>query len=301
MMQSYREVFTIIDKFRLLFSQKDNNISSAIVYGSVSRQEFIAGKSDIDMLVLLKNVVISEETASWLSFWTNSLSKEYKIKIHLRIRHPEDLIKRTSGMNDCGFTSSINKLRDSILFFGNPLDDCYISYIKSASIIDIEANIRQRMSEERYQVRSLVSVDRNEIDFNYRLGCLICQLAELVCYSKGVFFINSFDALQKVQRWYQDDFFSKAFSIKQGVIDIDFFQTLSRMDFIINDATLHIDQKKLNSLKRVRYSAECINNNNYRLWCHWRETQIIPPELSLRVKSSEINSHGELVISEVSL
>ena len=54
----------------------------------------------------------------------------YKIKIHLRVRNITDLYTKESGFFDCGFTSSINKLRDNILIYGSSLDSAYLKYIE---------------------------------------------------------------------------------------------------------------------------------------------------------------------------
>lgn len=305
-----KDYFVLLESLKKTLSRGLDFIQSAIVYGSVCRLELIEGESDLDLLVLLHSDVLTSEVASFFAKMVEDLYCEFKIKIHLRIRNAKDLKERTSGFLDCGFTSSINKLRDSILLVGEPLDEDYLAFIQSASVDMIEENLYYRFSDVRYRVRALVSAGADNSIYRpslkvirYRVGCLICQFAELVCYSHGLLFINSADALQKARGITSNNLFSEAMALKRDESDLNLFKAISLLDELILDSQKRVEFPSLLALKRIRVvdsSFDGINDETAARWRHLRSDSLIPPGFPLVVKTSSIED-GVLIINRFAI
>ncbi len=177
---------------------------SAIVYGSYCREEIFSVYSDIDFLCIIRKEILNQKEVSILHDIVFALHNKYRIKIHLRVRNITDLYNKESGFFDCGFTSSINKLRDNILIYGSSLDSEYLKYIENVNEDEYVLNLRLRYSNLKYHNRSLISLEEDfdnkskyEDMMQYKCACIIFQFAELICYTYGLHFVSSEDALSK--------------------------------------------------------------------------------------------------------
>lgn len=251
--------YLLIELRRQLLSM--DGLLSVIVYGSLSRQELIPGKSDIDVLAILKGEELDIKLATFLNKVVFELFERFSIKIHLRIRNLYDLQQKASGLYDCGFSSSINKLRDSILLFGTSLDEYYLQHIRNATTEEIEQNIRLRFSDIKYQSRSLLSLISNQDDINrynkeviYKSGCIASQLAELVCYANGQFFLNAKMALEKAYKLEPNSIFKQALLLKRDETNLYLGKFVAEVDQIIYKTLLHLKPNLLERLKVVYLS-----------------------------------------------
>lgn len=308
-----RENIRLLDYYRLmkrlreLLIQKTCNLYSVIVYGSVCRLEARAGYSDLDVLVVLKDDYLTPTNADSLYNIAQELM-ESNIKIHLRIRNLSDLILKTSGLFDCGVTSSINKLRDSITLYGESLDKYYIEYLSSVSIDEIVQNLKYRYSDLRYQCRSLLSMKRSssckpgyETEINYKVGCILYQLAELICYSNGILFANSNDAIDKVKSFYDNYLFDLADEIKSMVFNANIPSIVSEIDQIIGVASQNIKEEALLNILQIKIE----DNNSFTQspeffeWARIATTIGFEPQ-TLIIKLVRIDS-GVLTINRILL
>ena len=235
-----------------------NIISSAIIYGSFSRLEIFSDNSDIDMLCVLKGTHLTKSAAVFLNQVIKNLHNQYKVKFHLRIRNCNDLIKKSSGLIDCGFTSAINKLRDGILIAGTSIDDMYLDYISRSAIEEIYENIVYRFSDLKYQSRALLSMCSNYSDeqeynaiFRYKCGCLLFQLSELACYSQGIHITSAIDSIIKAKTIFGNDVFDEAVLLKQGDLEIELPDFVVLLDELISMSANRIRIDELGNLKKI--------------------------------------------------
>lgn len=294
-------------RLRELLIQKTCNLYSVIVYGSVCRLEARAGYSDLDILVVLKDDYLTSTSAASLYDIAQELM-ESDIKIHLRIRNLSDLILKTSGLFDCGVTSSINKLRDSITLYGESLDNYYIEYLSSISIDEIVQNLKYRYSDLRYQCRSLLSMKRSssrelgtETEINYKVGCILYQLAELICYSNGILFANSNDAIDKVKSFYDNHLFYLADRIKSMEFYVNIPSIVSEIDQIIGVASQNIKEDALLNILQIKIEDDICSTQSPEFfeWARIATTIGFEPK-TLTIKLVHIDS-GVLTINRILL
>ena len=249
-----RLICVLRDKFNGL----GNKIYSALVYGSCSRFEIFSIYSDVDLLCIIKEDVLKSETVNELHQIVHECTKTYKIKIHLRIRNITDLFQGSSGYLDCGFTSSINKLRDGILIHGASLDNLYLEYIHNTTPQDYAINIKNRLSDVCYQNRSLVSLIANYSDeqeynnfLSYKCGCLLFQLAELICYTHGLYFSSTLSALELANKIIPHKLFSSALLIKQGKEKVELSYFVENLDYLIKETKKNVDKSNIHKLQNI--------------------------------------------------
>ena len=231
---------------------------SAMVYGSYCRKETYSVFSDIDLLCVSQKEIINQKEVSILHNIVLFLHNKYKIKIHLRVRYITDLYTKESGFFDCGFTSSINKLRDNIVIYGNSLDSEYLKYIENVNEEEYVLNLKLRYSNLKYLNRSLISLEedfynksKNGDLMQYKCACILFQLAELICYTYGLHFVSSADALSKAYSITHNQYFEMALNIKRGNEVIKLPHLISTIDELIKKYTQKIDSDKLALLKRI--------------------------------------------------
>lgn len=252
------DYFRLLYEFRSRLLNEPCNLYSVIAYGSVCRLEMIPGYSDVDILVIINEECISEQTSKVLNQIVLDLAN-MNIKTHLRVRNLFDLEHKTSGLFDCGVTSAINKLRDSILLFGESLDQYYLAYLKSVKEEEILSNLYFRFSDLKYQNRALLSIKTGGLAshvsnqyINYKAGCILVQLAEIICYSKGLFFENSYSSVIKAKSLCNDNLFELAWEAKHGAVELNLASFVSRVDRIINNTIKLIDTSKLKNILKIR-------------------------------------------------
>ena len=251
------DYFKLLYKFRAKLLAEPCNLYSAIAYGSVCRLEMIPEYSDVDILVIINDESLSVDTSKLLDRVVSDLAN-LNIKIHLRIRNLYDLEHKTSGLFDCGVTSAINKLRDSIVLFGESLDQYYLAYLKSVTEEEILTNLYFRFSDLRYQNRALLSIKTggqnpqlSDRYINYKAGCILTQLAEMICYSKGLLFENSHSAIINAGLLCDEKLFGLAESAKHGEMELDIARFVSRVDTIINNTVKSIDTLQLMDILKI--------------------------------------------------
>ena len=235
-----------------------DTIYSAIVYGSFSRCELYSKHSDIDLLCIIKSSILELALAKELNRIVLDCYSKYKIKIHLRVRSLDDLKTGYSGIFDCGFTNSINKLRDGLLICGNSLDGFYLDYIRQSSSIDYYNNLKNRFSDLSYQNRSLLSIVSNYTNMTeyddflmYKCGCILFQLAELICYVSGMHFVSSIDAINKANAVYHINLFEKACEIKKGNLKVELPEFVETIEKLIYDNVTHINANNYHLLQNI--------------------------------------------------
>lgn len=296
------------DYIRLLYTIRHKlqdescDLFSVVVYGSVCRLEMVPGFSDIDLLVIIKEEYLTKHVSYILNRVITDLL-DVNIKIHLRIRNIYDLESKTSGLFDCGVTSAINKLRDSIVLVGESLDSYYLSYLKNVQEEEIISNLHFRFSDLRYQNRALLSmhtggmgISARFVDINYKAGCILFQLAELICYSKGIHFENSKAAIYKAKEVYDNQLLDSAEKIKNGDMVINVPDFVSEVDQILNSSAKSICKENVNKLLHVRIidDEECDDTDFISNWRKLIKNTGFDTG-SLVVKKSKIDS-GFLVI-----
>ena len=243
---------------------------SAIIYGSYCRHEICSIFSDIDLLCIIKSEFIHQNEISRLYDIVAFLPRKYDIKIHLRIRNLSDLYTKESGLFDCGFSSSINKLRDGVVIYGSSMDSEYLKFINNITEEEYVMNLKLRFSDLKYQNRALISLIENyentihyENILKYKSGCILFQLAELICYTCGMHFVSSADALSKAHDITANSYFKKAINIKQGKEPININHFISTIDEIINSYSKKIVPNNVIMLKRiVLHNKESFNIND---------------------------------------
>lgn len=241
-----------------LLNSKCSFLYSAIIYGSYSRQEIFSIYSDIDLLCVIKGEILKQNEISRLYDIVAILPQKYNVKIHLRIRNLSDLYTKESGLLDCGFSSSINKLRDGVLICGSSLDSEYLRFIRNITEEEYVLNLKLRYSNLKYQNRALISLIENYDDYSlyedmlkYKCGCILFQLAELICYTCGIHFVSSVDALSKAYCKTENSYFKEAISIKKGRNSIDLIHFVTTIDGIIKLFNQKIEPKNVFILKRI--------------------------------------------------
>lgn len=268
----YKVLYTLRERL----TEVSTDLYSVIAYGSVCRMEMIPNYSDVDILAIIKDECLSERTSQTLNRIILDLSK-VNIKIHLRVRNLYDLENKTSGLFDCGVTSAINKLRDSIVLCGESMDNYYLSYLNTVKEDEILSNISFRFSDLKYQSRALLSLCTGGLGanisadiINYKAGCIICQLAEMICYSRGILFENSSSCISKVCQFYDNHLFSLANRLKRGETAIDTPSIVSEVDHIIYSAARSIDRSKLRDLQKVKIQDSVAQEEDWYVRS-WRE------------------------------
>lgn len=151
----------LIGELRQMLHSNCSFLFSAMVYGSYCREEIYSVFSDIDFLCIIQKEFLNQKEVSILHDIIFALHNKYKIKIHLRVRNIPDLYTKESGFFDCGFTSSINKLRDNILIYGSSLDTAYLRYIEGVNEEEYVLNLKLRYSNLKYLNRSLISLEKD--------------------------------------------------------------------------------------------------------------------------------------------
>ena len=231
---------------------------SAIVYGSYCREEIYSVYSDIDFLCIIRKEFLTQQEVSALHNIVFSLHEKYMVKIHLRVRNITDLYTKESGFFDCGLTSSINKLRDNIPLYGRSLDSEYLKYIEIVNEEEYVLNLKLRYSNLKYHNRSLISLEEDFDDHSkfedmlrYKCACIIFQLAELICYTYGLHFISSVDALSKAYSKTNNNYFMTALNIKRGCEGIKLPHFIATIDELIKDHVQKINPDNLALLKRI--------------------------------------------------
>lgn len=248
----------LITELREMLNSNCSFLLSAMVYGSYCRKETYSVFSDIDFLCIIRKEILNQKEVSILHNIVFVLHNKYKIKIHLRVRNITDLYTKESGYFDCGFTSSINKLRDNIVIYGNSLDSEYLKYIENVNEDEYVLNLKLRYSNLTYLNRSLISLEedfdnksKNEDVMQYKCACILFQLAELICYTCGLHFVSSADALSKAYNITNNHYFEMAINIKRGNEEIKLPHFISTIDELIKNYTQKIDSDKLVLLKRI--------------------------------------------------
>lgn len=268
----YKVLYTLRERL----TEVSSDLYSVIAYGSVCRMEMIPNYSDVDILAIINDECLSERTSQTLNRIILDLSK-VNIKIHLRVRNLYDLENKTSGLFDCGVTSAINKLRDSIVLCGESMDNYYLSYLNTVKEDEILSNISFRFSDLKYQSRALLSLCTGGLGanisaeiINYKAGCIICQLAEMICYSRGTLFENSSSCISKVCQFCDNHLFSLAYRLKCGETAIDTPSIVSEVDHIIYSAARSIDRSKLRNLLKVKIQDSVAQEEDWYVRS-WRE------------------------------
>lgn len=222
----YYHILYIIKEYCSLYN---NEFYSVFAYGSTCRFEATPGASDIDLMVIIKDQYISEHVYLLLKKLYDDILNKFKVQLHIRVRNISDLYTHYSGNFDCGFTNSINKVRDSITLSSICIDNEYITLIKSSSEKDIRTNIENRLSDLRYRVRSSIYKNVN----NYNIGVLLCNLSEIFCYANATQFVNTKDACFKANQLYDSHYLYYAPEYKKGM-EIDYGKAISFMDSFID-------------------------------------------------------------------
>ena len=86
----------------------------------------------------------------------------------------------------------------------------------------------------------------------YKCGCLLFLLSELVCYSRGVHFSSSKEALIKATLILDNNnIFDEALSLKQGrkSMNLPFF--VARLDELIDISVNNMNKNQLANLKKI--------------------------------------------------
>lgn len=271
-----------------------------IVYGSYCREEIYSAYSDIDFLCIVRKEILNQQEVSALHNIVFALHDKYKIKIHLRVRNITDLYTKESGFFDCGLTSSINKLRDNILLYGSSLDSEYLKYIENVNEEEYALNLKLRYSNLKYHNRSLISL---EVDFDdnskyedmmqYKCACIIFQLAELICYTYGLHFVSSVDALSKAYSKTNNYYFKVALNIKRGCEAIMLPHFIATIDELIKNHVQKINPDNLALLKRIVFHhSSTLEINGLRIVNSEKNIE----SLSGKYKRSYIATDGTLYI-----
>ena len=114
------QFLTAIIDIKQYLSLTEHLFISVYLYGSVTRLEAIENISDIDLLFLYEKN-LDRRHIDFLINLKKKIKIKYGIPLHTRLRLVDDLVTGRSGLMDCGFTSSINKLRDG-KYSGNVYD-----------------------------------------------------------------------------------------------------------------------------------------------------------------------------------
>lgn len=205
----------IVDIKRTLLS-KNNLFLSVYMYGSVTRLEAIDGISDIDLLFVYEKK-LEREHVEFLIDLKEQIKKKYGIPLHTRLRRLEDLLTGRSGLMDCGFTSSINKLRDGIVLHGINISNYYYSYIKQSSEQTIQDNLRNRWCEICYRN---MDIFQHETTQKKQLLYVLSSMSELICYSQGIFSLGTKDSLEKAYQITELSILNNYWQLKRGETEI---------------------------------------------------------------------------------
>lgn len=230
---------------RKIIDKHPNYFFSVFAYGSVCRTDLIPGKSDIDLMVITMKDYLTCEVMQLLEELRIYIHKNFHITLHIRVRNIGDIKNKSSGLYDCGFTSAINKLRDSVLLFGKSLDPEYYYSIKNSSDDEILNNILIRFSELRYRIRSVINT---QID-NYKLGSIIVNTAELICYAQGCVCLNSTEICNKAAFFSKNNLYRNALKIKTGDYIENYHKVIPLLDKDISFFRNSINIEKLSSLR----------------------------------------------------
>ena len=85
----------------------------------------------------------------------------------------------------------------------------------------------------------------------YKCACILFQLAELICYTYGLHFVSSVDALSKAFRKTGNNYFKMALNIKRGNESVVLSHFISAIDELIKNYTQKVNPDYLPLLKRI--------------------------------------------------
>jgi len=227
-----------------LDKKKPPFIKSVFVYGSVSRGEMIPGLSDLDVMVIINKDALQASEINTLNTINKATYKKYPIHMTFRLRSPAEISEEVSTTNDFGPTSIWNYYFDSWYIYGEDLTAELIKKMKR-SIPLVQDNIRERMLELRKNLRALYSIhtfqsstttiQSKERELPYKIGDLILELAQLVCWVHGKRFISSHDAAAKAAKLSQLSVFKYASDIKQSKRTFNTFRTYELLEKLFHD------------------------------------------------------------------
>lgn len=226
-------------------------VYSVLLYGSFCRGEISPGISDIDLLFILPVGVVKREDIDELRYIMRRIENPYNIKIHLRIRGLNDFSQCLTGAFDCGITSFINKLRDGICICGHNLEHIYLESIMRSNIGNIMSNILLRLSKYRYDIRTLINSNIHDTFVEYsHVRSAISNLAELVCYSHGLFFSNRTESLRIASELYSTNLFSYYLN-NQLNERLSYSIFIEEADAIAYDCQINLNDEKIKNLKNI--------------------------------------------------
>lgn len=85
----------------------------------------------------------------------------------------------------------------------------------------------------------------------YKCACILFQLAELICYTYGLHFVSSVDALSKAYSRTNNNYFKTALNIKRGKERVVLPHFIAAIDELINNYTQKVNPEYLPLLKRI--------------------------------------------------
>ena len=119
-------------------------------------------------------------------------------------------------------------------------------------------NLKNRFSDLSYQNRSLLSIVSNYTNMTeyddflmYKCGCILFQLAELICYVSGMHFVSSIDAINKANAVYHINLFEKACEIKKGNLKVELPEFVETIEKLIYDNVTHINANNYHLLQNI--------------------------------------------------
>lgn len=268
---------------------KDSLFLSVYLYGSVTRLEAIDGISDIDILFMYENKLEKKHT-EFLIDLKKKIKNKFGIFLHTRLRILDDIFTGRSGLMDCGFTNSINKLRDGIVLYGQDLSHLYYKYIKQSSKEIIEENLRNRWCDICYRNMDIFQHEETQ---KKQLLYVISSLSELICYSQGIFTLGTNDSLKKACQLTDFSIFNDYWKIKRGEIyNIDICSTMEKNAEIIDTYACPKKWKNVTYLQNI--SLLSANPDElFTLFSNKEKTLLLENEII--PKKCEINNE-ELII-----
>jgi len=194
----------------------------------------IPGLSDLDVMVILNTDSLKKNEIKLLNAINLKVYKKYPIHMTFRLRNPTEISEETSTTNDFGPTSIWNYYKDSWYIYG---EDMTIEFIKKMqrSTLLVKNDIRERILELRKNFRSLYSIHTlqssttttksKEKGLSYKIGDLLGELAQLVCWVHGERFSSAYEATVKAKQLSKVKLFEYAQDIKQSKKPINIFST----------------------------------------------------------------------------
>lgn len=242
------QFLTAIIDIKQYLSLTEHLFISVYLYGSVTRLEAIENISDIDLLFLYEKN-LDRRHIDFLINLKNKIKIKYGIPLHTRLRLVDDLVTGRSGLMDCGFTSSINKLRDGIILYGLDITPKYYNYITQSSEDDIKVNLKNRWSEICYKN---LDIFQHEENTKKQLLYVISAMAELICYSQGMFSLGIDNALNKAFHLTGLTIFKDYWQIKRGgLININIGEAIEKNAEIIDIYSSPGNWNQITQLKKI--------------------------------------------------